>query len=114
MSKKSQIEEWLEFLSSLSDKEYAEYVDLGHPEIPSHDCMPFTTDYSSRGPNDFVLSGPLRDAVGRGRRFDTISDALRWAQEKYGASNVDLLRRIKDVPEELLTRWYLLVRNVKS
>lgn len=82
------------------------------PEIPTLDRMPPVVDYSSRGPGDFVLSGPIYpynsgNNCGRGRVFLSAKHALKWAQGKYGAHRVALL---KDSLEEDAIRWAVLVR----
>lgn len=42
-------------------------------------------DYSTRGPGDYVISGPLTGrGKGRGREFDTIDDAENWARQHFG------------------------------
>jgi hypothetical protein len=55
------------------------------------DCMMADEDlettevsYSDRGVGDYVISGPLGDTVGRGKRFETALQAHRWAVQKYG------------------------------
>jgi len=41
--------------------------------------------YSTRGPDDWVSSGPLGEGGhGRGRAFDTWVDAEAWARDFYG------------------------------
>ena len=105
----------LKWLESLTEEEYKYYVDSGHPQIPRHDCMPFVVDYSTRGPNDFVVSGPLGDAVGPGRRFPSLSAALKWAQGKYG-DRARLVPELAKLSGELmdtypLARWAILVKQ---
>lgn len=59
---------------------------------------------------DWVVSGPLYPATGRGRTFLTPHAALRWAVRKYGENRVTLL------PQSLnpkAVRWAILVRKAK-
>jgi hypothetical protein len=87
---------------------------FGYPEIPQIDYMPWRVDYSDRGPEDYVLSGPLGNWPGHGRRFPTLSAALQWAQEKFGESQVKLLNRSTDALIDAgisnPTRWAIRVR----
>lgn len=74
------------------------------PQIPTIDRVPEVVDYSERGPNDFVVSGPLGTADKiQGRRFDTRKDALEWAVAKYGKNRVKAI----DAGE---WKWAVLIR----
>lgn len=74
------------------------------PEIPTVDGLPDVVDYSTRGPNDFVLSGPVAEGRGHGRHFDTLGDAYKWAVDKYGKARVGVL------PQQGEFRWALLIK----
>lgn len=64
-------------------------------------------DYSTRGPADVVLSGPITGGWGPGRWFSNRRMAHRWAVEKYGLSRV--------VPVRGQTgRWAFLVKNLRA
>lgn len=65
-------------------------------------------EYSDRHPNDWVISGPLKDSSTPGRRFRTWAQAEIWAQNKYGE------RLIRRVPEAAAGgRWAFLIRGVR-
>lgn len=76
-------------------------------ERPTIDRMPRVVEYSSRGPGDFVVSGPLYPFLGRGRTFIKVAHAVKWAQRKYGAHRVEVL---KESLKEDAVRWAILVR----
>jgi hypothetical protein len=66
-------------------------------------------DYSTRAPEDWVISGPLGGhGSGPGRRFDTIKEAQKWAKEKYGER---LRGRISEATLFGGNRWAFLVRG---
>lgn len=69
------------------------------------DGVSYNQTYSTRGPNDVVISGPIGAARGPGRAFESQEAALAWAREKYGEDRVTLLK--KDAP-----RWAILVKNL--
>jgi hypothetical protein len=64
--------------------------------------------YSDRGPLDFVLSGPVANYRGRGRRFPNIGAAMAWAKDKFPNCTV---RPIPEALEEDAIRWALLVKK---
>lgn len=74
------------------------------PAIPTIDELPELVDYSTRGPNDFVLGGPLGEGRGAGRHFPSLARAYRWAVEKYGKARVQIPN------QESEFRWALLIR----
>lgn len=66
-------------------------------------------EYSVRGSNDWVISGPLGShGLGPGRRFMSMAAARRWVEEKHPG-------RIRhDIPEARLSggnRWAFLLRG---
>ena len=75
---------------------------LGYSGI---DGIPESVTYSARGTQDWVVSGPLHPYRGHGRAFKSSSEALAWAQEKYGTWRVSL------VEPQPKTRWAILVRK---
>ncbi len=67
--------------------------------------------YSTRHPDDVVISGPLNNAPGHGRRFVTRAQAEKWGREKYG----DRYRgRIHEAANSGGNRWAILVRFPKT
>src|SRR5690349_24015591 len=102
---------WDMFHPAESDDDIAEefvedgsYSDLEEtPLIPTIDRLPDVVDYSTRGPNDFVLSGPLGAGRGNGRHFETLKAACIWATKKYGKDRVGVL------PQQGEFRWGLLI-----
>jgi hypothetical protein len=85
--------------------EQGDYVDLEEtPLIPTIDRLPDVVDYSTRGPNDFMLSGPLGAGRGTGRKFGSVGSAYKWAVEKYG------VKRVQMVEQESEYRWALLIK----
>jgi len=76
------------------------------PALPTIDSLPETVDYSIRGPNDWIVSGPLAPGAGRGRYFSSELEAYRWAVAKYG------LARVSRVSEAGEGRWGYLIRAV--
>lgn len=104
----------LKWLSTLSEKQYAAYLkDLEHfcePQIPSLTFQPELVDYSTRGPGDYVISGPFgRNKKGRGRWFPSAQKALEWAKGKYGESRV---QQIKNSALSEGLRWAVLIKAV--
>lgn len=66
-------------------------------------------DYSTRAPEDWVISGPLgTHGRGPGRRFDSMSQAWRWARNKYGPR---LKGRIAEATLFGGNRWAFLIRG---
>lgn len=67
--------------------------------------------YSDRAPDDWVISGPLGGAKGRGRRFQSWGAAELWARKFYGA-------RLKGKVQEAFTpdgtRWAFLIRGPRG
>jgi hypothetical protein len=87
--------------------ESGEWEDLEDlPQVPSIDRLPTVVDYSSRGPDDFVISGPVGDARGQGRKFDSHRAAHAWANAKWGASRVNII-------DAGMLRWAVLIKGVK-
>ena len=74
------------------------------PQVPTIDYLPPVVDYSARGPDDFVVSGPLVGSDGPGRRFDSKREAYIWAIQKYGRARVTVI----DAGE---VRWACLIRS---
>lgn len=69
-------------------------------------------EYSTRGPDDWVASGPLGDAgVGSGRRFADIREAAAWAKEFYGARFKGV---IPESAREGVNRWAVLVKGPRG
>lgn len=75
------------------------------PSISTVDGIAEIPDYSDRGDNDYVVSGPLGDARGRGHRFKTVSEAAAWGRARFGSR---FRRQINAGP----FRWALLVRRL--
>lgn len=73
-------------------------------EIPTIDRLPDVVDYSTRGPNDFVVSGPMGAGRGQGRYFESERNAYIWAISKYGR------QRVVRIPQESEFRWALLIK----
>lgn len=68
-------------------------------------------EYSTRAPEDWVISGPLgAHGRGPGRRFFSIKQAHDWAREKYGPR---LKGRIKEAALFGGNRWAFLIRGEK-
>lgn len=76
--------------------------DLGLCDLPVDDSY-------CRGSKDVVISGPLSTHKGHGRRFMTQTEALHWAQDKYGFDRVQLVTQPEGAP-----RWAVLVKNLRS
>lgn len=64
-------------------------------------------DYNDRNPGDFVISGPLGEAVGPGRRFETWDEAEDWVSTKFGKRSKG---RPRNMPEES-ARWAFVIRR---
>lgn len=64
-------------------------------------------EYSDRPPGSWVVSGPLRDTPGPGRRFAFWRQAEVWAREKYGDK---FIRRVVEL--EGTGRWGMLIRSL--
>ncbi len=67
-------------------------------------------DYSIRGPDDWVISGPLAHGGGPGRRFPSIERADAWVRAKYGAR---VVHRIIEATLDDRNRWAYLIRGKK-
>lgn len=66
-------------------------------------------EYSTRGPNDWVLSGPLGvHGGGPGRRFASVKQAEEWVREKHGDR---VIRRIPEAAHCGRNRWAYLIRG---
>lgn len=68
-------------------------------------------NYSTRHPDDWVISGPLGRARGPGRRFSSWEAAERWAREFYGNRFKGRIAEA-DVPDG--TRWAFLVKGPRG
>lgn len=93
------------------DDELADVPALEVPEYHLSDEEVEETEftYSTRAPEDWVISGPLGSlGGGPGRRFAHVKQAEAWARDKYGT-------RLKGrIPEATLNngnRWAFLVRG---
>lgn len=87
-------------------RENGDYIDLEEvPLIPTIDRLPDVIDYSTRGPNDFMISGPLGAGRGNGRHFGHLRDAYLWAVGRYGKQRVGVL------PQESEFRWAFLIKS---
>ena len=64
--------------------------------------------YSTRAPGDWVISGPLPEGGGPGRRFDSLKQAERWAREFYGARFKGVIR---EAANEGCNRWAFLIKG---
>jgi hypothetical protein len=60
-----------------------------------------------RGPNDFVVSGPLPKGWGPGRFMRSYLAAVRWARAKYGKERVLFIR-------QSVGRWCFLIKEAKN
>lgn len=68
-------------------------------------------DYSTRAPEDWVISGPLGEhGRGPGRHFASMKEARGWAKEKYGAR---VRRQIIEARRFGGNRWAFLIRGEK-
>jgi len=86
--------------------EAGDYSDLEDvARIPTIDLLPELVDYSTRGPGDFIISGPLGAGRGTGRHFNTVLAAQNWAVLKYGRNRV---KRIEGEGSEY--RWGFLIK----
>jgi hypothetical protein len=66
-------------------------------------------DYSTRGPNDVVLSGPIVGGWGPGRFHRNRATAYKWCCDNYG---VDRVKRGEKW--EQAGRWSFLIKNLKT
>lgn len=73
------------------------YPDTPTAHSPAHDGRVY-----------FVISGPLPEGAGPGRRFESIADAEQWVVGKYGG----YLKRVTDA--EYGGRWAFWVRPLAS
>lgn len=99
-----QIDEWDECHPANACEELG-FEEYETPEIPTIDSLPGVVDYSTRGPGDWVNSGPLPGSTGPGRRFDSELSAFRWCSLKYGQKRVSRI----DAGE---MRWACLIRKI--
>lgn len=72
-------------------------------EAPSVDGLPDAIEYGDRTSAEFVISGPLGDCPGTGRRFPDLATALLWAESHYPRAR--LVHDREDAP-----RWAILVK----
>lgn len=99
------------------DDEVAEenelYEHIPEPVIPTVDTDPFelatsvVVDYSTRGPRDVVMSGPIANGWGPGRAFKGRRQAYIWAATKYGSDRVQPVK-------EVAGRWAFLIKNLRE
>ena len=94
--------------------EEAEEVEV-LPRVPDHsmsedEVARLPIEYSIRAADDFVISGPLGDGGGPGRRFSTIAAAMIWATRKYGGKRIK--QRIAEA--ESGGRWAFLIAAQKA
>lgn len=84
----------------------SEELEQRTPEYHNSDDEVADTEwqYSTRHPTDWVISGPLADGKGPGRRFVSWKLAERWAREFYGD-------RLKGRVETHGLRWAFLIRR---
>jgi hypothetical protein len=67
-------------------------------------------DYSTRGPNDYVISGPISGrGSGPGREFLSADDAEAWGREHFGNR---FKYRIRD--SEKGGRWAILIAPINT
>lgn len=64
-------------------------------------------EYSTRGPNDVVLSGPVVGGWGPGRYHRSRRVAYHVLRDKFGADRVTPTRQVKG-------RWSFLIKNLKA
>ena len=64
-------------------------------------------DYSTRGPRDVVLSGPVAGGWGPGRYHRSRRVAYHVLRDKFGAERIVPMRQSKG-------RWSFLVKNLKE
>lgn len=86
----------------LAPKVISPNIDTSEKELEHGE---YEIEYSDRGPNDIVLSGPLLGGWGPGRFFQSRGAALVWATQKYGPGRV---KKVKEQPG----RWAYLVKNL--
>lgn len=76
-------------------------------DTPGVDNLPLGIAYSDRGPNDYILSGPLGAGTARGRRFDNLQEARNWILEHFS----DRLRgEVTWNRQESNPQWFALIR----
>lgn len=86
---------------------------LTTPEYHLHDdeVEGMFIDYSTRAPEDWIVSGPLGPhGRGPGRHFPSMKLAWKWAKEKYGTR---LKKRIIEATRFGGNRWAFLIRGEK-
>lgn len=81
--------------------------DLKIPEYWLEDVEDMDVDYNDRDSSDYVISGPLGEAVGPGRRFETWAEAEDWVSTKFGERNKG---RPRGMSEES-ARWAFVIRR---
>jgi hypothetical protein len=100
------------------DAEYSEEAMDLIPDIPTEDRIPHEIDYSVRGPEDFVRSGPLpmepvnddepAPIAGRGEMYPSREDALLAMQQRYGA------HRVYPWDPGVEARWAFLIKKERT
>lgn len=68
-------------------------------------------EYSTRAPEDWVISGPLPKGGGPGRRFPNIKAASRWVHGKYPGR---VKGRIPEANNNDGNRWAFLIKGDKK
>ncbi len=80
------------------------------PRVPDHsmtdeEVETLPIDYSTRAPDDYVVSGPLPHGNGPGVRFSSVGAALFWLTRRVGGNRIK--QRIHEAEEG--GRWAFLV-----
>lgn len=69
-------------------------------------------EYSTRAPEDWVISGPLgRESSGFGRYFDTWEAAEEWARGFYDKR---LKGRVPEAQRDGHNRWAFLIKGPRG
>jgi len=77
--------------------------------MSDEDVEQMDVDYSIRGKNDWVISGPLgQHGVGTGRRFPNIAAAEKWVRAKYSGR---VKYRIAEATLNGGNRWAYLIKG---
>jgi hypothetical protein len=80
------------------------------PRVPDHsmsdeEVESLPIEYSTRAPDDYVVSGPLPHGNGPGHRFSSVAAALIWLTRRVGGERIK--QRITEAEEG--GRWAFLV-----
>lgn len=78
--------------------------------VPEMDADPGDTSwlYSTRGPSDAVVSGPIMGGWGPGRWIANRRAAYVWAVAKYGKD------RVVQMDQQTEGRWAFLIRGLRA